>query len=114
MSATSQLRCPQTGVDALHTGCVPTGHSYTTPVCIGGRATEFRTAVDRADGKAGLFDLEEFNQRLDAVFSATTQSQLSTLICVLPPGRPRLLRHPSGPSRICRRPTSADACERLR
>ena len=69
---------------------------------------------DRADGKAGLFDLEEFNQRLDAVFSATTQSQLSTLICVLPPGRPRLLRHPSGPSRICRRPTSADACERLR
>jgi hypothetical protein len=69
---------------------------------------------DRADGKAGLFNLEEFNQRLDAVFSATTQSQLSTLICVLPPGRPRLLRHPSGPSRICRRPTSGDACERLR
>jgi DUF1707 SHOCT-like domain len=46
----------------------------------------------------GRLTLEEFNQRLDAVFAATTQRQLSGLTRDLPPAGPPLPPLPAAPA----------------
>src|ERR1017187_952695 len=83
----------------------PEDHMATGPdLRIGDSDREAAAALLREHYAAGRLTFEEFTQRLDATFAATTQSQLGSVTWDLPhvglPGAARPLT-PGGPRRAC-------------